>query len=322
MSTLIVANFGGPRSVEEIPEFLTTLLTDVDVLRSPFPRFIEKWFFRKLALKRSKTAVHDYQLIGGKSPLFEDTEWIGEQLRQRLEMPVIVFHRYLPETHRQFLRQMAESESEDFLVLPLYPQFSFATTGSIARFFSKNMKSRADQLRWIKSYCLNDHYVAAMQKCIADFLQQQNLDQKEVVLFFSAHGLPQSYVDEGDPYERECHLSFDAIKQSFPEAHSLLAFQSQFGPGEWLRPYTNELCEIPGTWNQGRKNIVFIPLSFTSDHIETLFEVEYQYLPAIRKQGLNAFRCPALNRRQDWVDALVEIAKTPNHFMNQALIRA
>jgi ferrochelatase len=142
-----------------------------------------------------------------------------------------------------------------------------------------------------------------------------------VVLFFSAHGLPQEFVDEGDPYERECHLSFDAIRKGFPDAHSLLAFQSKFGPGEWLRPYTSELCDIPHTWNHGKRNVVLIPLSFTSDHIETLFEIEHLYLPAIRAHGLEAFRCPALNLRQDWLEAIVEILKDPSHAKNDELVR-
>lgn len=317
MSTLILANFGGPRSLEEVPEFLTSLLTDEDVIRSPFPRFFEKWFFKKMALKRAAKVAEDYALIGGKSPIFEETEKLAGELRERLKCPVITFHRYLPKTYPDFFQQIKASLATEFLVLPLYPQFSYATTGSIARFFNNTNLT----FRWIKSYAVHENYVKAMQKCIADYLASQNLDPKDVVLFFSAHGLPQEFVDRGDPYERECRLSFDAIKAAFPESHSLLAFQSKFGPGEWLRPYTNELCEEPFTWNHGRKNVVFIPLSFTSDHIETLFEVEYQYLPPIRKAGLNAYRCPALNQRVDWIEALCTIIQDPHHFSNEALIR-
>lgn len=321
MSTLILANFGGPRSLQEIPEFLTTLLTDEDVIRSPFPRFFEKWFFKRMALKRAQTIAHDYSLIGGKSPIFDDTEKLAQELRARLDLPVVTFHRYLPQTHDDFLQQIEASSAEEFLVLPLYPQFSYATTGSIARFFDARVK-KASRFRWIKSYGIHESYIEAMQRCISDFLASENLDPKDVVLFFSPHGIPQDFVDQGDPYERECHLSFDAIKEAFPESHSLMAFQSKFGPGEWLRPYTSELCEIPLTWNHGRKNVVFIPLSFTSDHIETLFEVEHQYLPPIRKAGLHAYRCPALNHRIDWIKSLCTIAQDPHHFSNRALIRA
>ena len=323
MSSIILVNFGGPRSLEEIPSFLTELLTDGDVIRTSFPRFFEKWFFKRRALKRADIIAHDYKLIGGKSPIFRDTESIAQELRSRLNLPVITFHRYLKETHAETFRQIQESVSDEFIVFPLFPQFSYATTGSIARFFEDNIDEKTlSKMRWIRSYPTHPSYIAAMQTVIRDFLKEQNLEEKDVVLFFSAHGLPQEFVDEGDPYERECHKSFDEIRKGFPAAYSLIAFQSKFGPGEWLRPYTSELCEIPQTWNHGRRNVVFIPLSFTSDHIETLFEIEYQYLPAIRAQGLEAFRCPAMNLRQDWLEAVVEIVKEPFYAMTEQLVRS
>jgi protoporphyrin/coproporphyrin ferrochelatase len=306
---LILANFGGPRSLEEVAPFLVELLTDGDVIRTAWPRFFEKWFFRKVALRRAKKVAHDYEKIGGKSPIFEDTEKWAESLRVQLGQEVICFHRYLPGTHEDFIAQVQQSRCDKFTVLPLYPQFSFATTGSIARFFCHALpKQIADKMEWIRSYPTHPAYIAAMQRCLIDFLYQEKLQEEEVVLFFSAHGLPKKFVDEGDLYEKECQESFHLIGQAFPQAASLLAFQSKFGRGEWLRPYTSELCKAPLEWSQGRKNVVFIPLSFTSDHVETLFEMEYQYLPAIRAHGLKSFRCPALNQRPDWVAALAEIA--------------
>ncbi len=310
MSSIVLVNFGGPRSLDEIPAFLTELLTDSDVIRSRWPRFFEKWFFKRVALKRAVTIVPDYQLIGGKSPIFEDTEALAEELRARLKLPVITFHRYLSATHADFLERMKTSDSQQFIVLPLFPQFTYATTGSIARFFQRNLSAKiVKKMGWVRSYPAESNYIASMQNCIRDFLQEKNLQEKDTVLFFSAHGLPQKFVDEGDPYERECRESFEGIKKVFPDAPSVLAFQSKFGPGEWLRPYTIDLCHKPKEWAQGRSNVVIVPLSFTSDHIETLFEIEHQYVPVLRAQGLNVFRCPALNQRQDWKDALVQLLK-------------
>ena len=100
-----------------------------------------------------------------------------------------------------------------------------------------------------------------------------------------------------------------------------LCYQSKFGKGEWLRPYTNEVCEEILKWNEKRKNIVFVPISFTTDHIETLFEIEKLYLPLIEKNGLKAYRCPALNLEPYWIDALAEIAKGPILYDNHLLIR-
>ncbi|MBS0648515.1 MAG: ferrochelatase [Verrucomicrobia bacterium] len=319
---ILLVNFGGPRSLGEIGSFLTSLLTDIDVIRTSFPRFFEKWFFKQVALRRAKKIAKDYELIGGKSPIFEDTEALAQEMRSRLNLPVITFHRYLTATHADSLQQIKECPSEKFIVFPLYPQFSYATTGSTARFFQENLESSTlAKMHWIKSYPVHERYVASLRRCISEFLQKEKLAEKDVVLFFSAHGLPQEFVDEGDPYERECHRSFDAIRKKFPEAHSLLAFQSKFGRGEWLRPYTSELCDDPQKWCHGKRNVVFVPLSFTSDHIETLFEIQYQYLPAIRAQGLEAFRCPALNLNEDWIEAAIEILKDGHYVANASLLR-
>lgn len=309
-TVIILANFGGPRSLDEIGPFLTELLTDKDVITIPcVPRFLEKWFFKKVALKRVKKVAADYELIGGKSPLFEDTEAIATELAC-LTTTVIPFHRYLPATHAQFLSNLMSSGADKIKVVPMYPQFSYSTTGSVARFFEKHLSDEwVKKMEWVWSYANHPAYIQVMQNCIWDFLRANHLDEKETFLFFSAHGLPQKYVTRGDPYQAECQQTYEGVMQAFPHACSLLAFQSKFGPGEWLRPYTSELSRDPFRWHQGRRNIVFIPLSFTSDHLETLYEMEHIYLPHIREKGLSAYRCPALNLRTDWIRALASIAK-------------
>lgn len=308
-TAILLVNFGGPRNLDEIAPFLTELLTDRDVIQTPLPRFIEKWLFTKIAQKRAPKIAKDYELIGGKSPLFEDTENVAEKLREKTKLPVMTFHRYLPATHTQFIETVSQSEIEKWIVLPMYPQFSFSTTGSIERFFADRLPGHVvKKMEWIRSYATHPSYIVSMQNCIRDFLKEQNLNEQETFLFFSAHGLPQKFVDQGDPYQKECQKTYQAITSGLPETLSLLAFQSKFGPGEWLRPYTSELSKDPIQWNQDRKNVVFVPLSFTSDHLETLYEIEYTYLPNIREQGLNAYRCPALNLRSDWIDALTMLA--------------
>jgi ferrochelatase len=301
---VLIVNFGGPRSLEEIPEFLRELLCDQDVIRTRMPPFVHRLFFSRIANKRAQKIVAEYQLIGGRSPIFEDTEFVAQKVREQLQCPVLTFHRYLPSTHADFLHNIHRISCEKLLVFPLFPQFSYATTGSIARWFSKYVK-RDHSLRWIRSYAGHEAYISCMQRVLADYLEQQRLARDETMLFFSPHGLPQAFVDTGDPYEEECQLSFRRISQGFPL--SVLAYQSKFGKGEWLRPYTNEMCENVGVWAKGARHVVFVPLSFTSDHIETLFEVEHQYLPILRAKGIQAYRCPALNRRKDWCEAIVHI---------------
>ena len=317
---MLLVNFGGPRSLAEIPSFLTALLLDRDVIRTAWPYFVHRLFFTRIANKRAKKIEPDYQLIGGKSPIFEDTEALALLIQKESTIETIPFHRYLSATHSQFVDRVKELQPT--CVLPLFPQFSYATTGSIARWFSLHLpREIVAKIQWIKSYADHPAYVASMQQAIRDFLANEHLQEDEVVLLFSSHGLPRAFIETGDPYERECMRSFQAISRGFPQAHSQLSYQSKFGRGEWLRPYTDELCHAALSWTQKRRHVVFVPLSFTSDHIETLFEIEYLYLPLIRKAGLQAYRMPALNQRPDWIQALVTIAQTsprvPNHELYQ-----
>lgn len=316
MTPLLLVNFGGPRDLNEVAPFLQTLLCDKDVVRTPFPQFLHNWLFNRVARKRALKIREDYAEIGGKSPIYFDTEALASALSQKLQTPVYTFHRYLPATHAASLKSLRGLK--EIRTLPLFPQFSYATTGSIARFFAPHFPM---QLRWIKSYAAHPAFLRAYQERIARFLAEKQMREEEVVLLFSAHGLPRSFIETGDPYESECQQSFQKLMAAFPQALCKLCYQSKFGKGEWLRPYTDETCEQVLGWSEGRKKVAMVPLSFTSDHIETLFEIEKLYLPLIRKKGLEAYRCPALNLEPYWIDALTEILQETNLCSNDLLIR-
>lgn len=316
MQPILLVNFGGPRHLEEVTPFLEALLCDRDMIQTRMPTFLHNYLFRRIARKRAPKVREDYQTIGDRSPIYSDTEALAQSLSEKLGVPVLTFHRYLPATHAPSLERIGRVTS--LKVLPLFPQFCYATTGSIARFLSHLPPQK---LRWIKSYAAHPAFVKAYQKRISDFLREKNLDESKTFLLFSAHGVPQSFIDAGDLYEAECRLSFQAVMQAFPKALGKLCYQSKFGKGEWLRPYTDATCEQILTCHEGRKNIVLIPISFTSDHIETLFEIEKLYLPILQKQGLQAYRCPALNREPYWIDAMVEIVQETNLCNTQMLFR-
>jgi ferrochelatase len=317
----LLVNFGGPRDLQEIEGFLIELLTDQEVLRTPFPAFLHRLIFTRVAKKRSKKIAPDYALIGGKSPIYEDTEAIAEQVGGILGEQVLVFHRYLPKTHAEFIEKIENLQASEIRVFPMFPQFTYATTGSIALWFSKHLSSRTlHRLSWVKSYPGHPLYIAAFEQLIAEFFEQQSLREEETALLFSAHGVPQEFVDTGDCYQRECTESFNLLQKRFPKAVAKLSYQSQFGKAEWIRPYTAEICEAK-EWTEGRKNAVIVPLSFTSDHIETLYEIEHLYLPSVRKAGLRAYRCPALNRREGWVRAIAQIFQNEQGAANSQLVR-
>ncbi len=320
----LIVNFGGPRDLTEIREFLTALLTDQDVIRTSFPPFIHRWIFQRVAKKRAEKIKVDYEMIGGGSPIYKDTETLAATLRQQIAGPIITFHRYLPKTHAAFVKEIEQYvDAEEIRVFPMFPQFSYATTGSIARWFSEHLsKEIVNKMRWIKSYPADLGYVTSFQACIRNFLNENALEEEKTILLFSAHGLPQKFITTGDVYQKECEQSFENIAKAFPKALCKLTYQSKFGRGEWIRPYTNESCEEIGDWGNGYSTVVFIPLSFTSDHIETLFEVEKLYLPICRDKGLIALRAPALNQSPDWIEAIRSILEEGDCVENRELVRA
>lgn len=322
MTAYLIVNFGGPRSLSEIEPFLSALLTDRDVVRTNLPQVFNNYLFRRIAKKRAVKVAADYESIGGKSPIYADTEYVAEELRKKLNAPVLTFHRYLPPTHANSLAAIEALDAEEIRVFPMFPQFTYATTGSIARLFKNKLsKKTLDKLKWVKSYPSHSAFITVTQKAIREFLEAHRLKEEDILFFFSAHGLPQEFVDEGDLYAYECRLSYAGVMKGFSKAEGLLAYQSKFGPGEWLRPYTQDVCEQIEKYRKGRETVLFIPISFTSDHIETLFEIEQQYIPIIREQGLFAYRLPALNRRPDWIEAIAEILNQFTPASTSMLIR-
>jgi protoporphyrin/coproporphyrin ferrochelatase len=319
----LIVNFGGPRDLGEVEEFLVCLFRDQEVLRTPLPAWLHAFIFTRLAKKRAKTVVHDYALIGGKSPIYEDTEAIARQVSSLIEAPILTFHRYLPRTHAAFIQAMRQvPEDAEIHCFPLFAQFSYATTGSIATWFSRHLaKHITDRMRWVKSYAGHASYIDAFAQCIRECMQENTVNEERTILLFSAHGLPQEFIRTGDIYESECQLTFKCLSQEFPKAHPLLCYQSQLGKKEWIRPYTADLCHSIGEWGKDYDTVVIVPLSFTSDHIETLFEIEQQYIPPIAAQGFRVVRCPALNQRADWLEAIARIWQEEGGLSTQMMMR-
>lgn len=318
----LIANFGGPRNLTEVRSFLESLLTDRDVLQTGLPTFLHNFFFKRIARKRAIKISHDYQGIGGKSPIYEDTEAVVALIKKMTQMPVIAFHRYLPATHAEFLQSIQKIECDEIRIFPMFPQFTYATTGSIARWFNYYLPAELiNKMRWIKSYAAHPSFIRTHQNSIRKFLKDHQLKEEETVLLFSAHGVPEKFIRQGDVYQTECIASFQHVMEAFPQALGRLSYQSKFGREEWIKPYTIDVCKNITSWNQGRPHVVFVPISFTSDHIETLFEIEKEYMTEVRSQGLSARRIPGLTLNPEWIQTIVEILMESNLCSNQMLIR-
>lgn len=318
----IFANFGGPRDLTEVAPFLRELLIDKEVLQTPFPQPLHTLLFSRIAKKRAVQVARDYASIGGSSPIYADTEAVAKLVQPHLDMPIITFHRYLPKTHRDFIQKIKQIPSGNILVFPFFPQFTYATSGSIAKWFSKKLpKQLHSRIFWIQSYAAASPYIDLFTHNIRSYLEEHAIDDEKTLLLFSAHGLPKRYVEMGDLYEKECQLSYQNIIANFPKQKTLLAYQSKFGRSEWLKPYTETVCREFTQCYPSIKRALFIPLSFTSDHIETLYEVETMYMSLLKQVGISPYRLPAFNRQAKWIEAIIAIIRSLPVSSNDILIR-
>jgi len=327
---VLLLNLGGPDKLEDVGPFLYNLFSDPEIIRLPF-RWLQKplaWF---IASRRTKTSQGNYKQIGGGSPLRRITEEQGEALKKQLgylgqEANIYVGMRYWHPYTEEAIAQITQDNIEHLVILPLYPQFSISTSGSSFRLLEKlwqeDPKLQGIDYTVIPSWYKQPGYLQAMAELIAKELEEfPNAD--EVHIFFSAHGVPKSYVEEaGDPYQQEIEECTALIMQTLnrPNVHTL-AYQSRVGPVEWLQPYTEDALKELGA--QGVKDLVVVPISFVSEHIETLQEIDIEYREVAEESGIHNFRrVPAPNTNPVFINALADLVidalKNPSFKLSQA----
>ncbi|MEH1930471.1 MAG: ferrochelatase [Nostoc sp.] len=327
---VLLLNLGGPDKLEDVGPFLYNLFSDPEIIRLPF-RWLQKplaWF---IASRRTRTSQANYKQIGGGSPLRRITEAQGQALKEQLgylgqEVKIYVGMRYWHPYTEEAIAQITQDNIEHLVILPLYPQFSISTSGSSFRLLEKlwqeDPKLQPIDYTVIPSWYKQPGYLQAIAELIAQELEQfPNPD--EVHIFFSAHGVPKSYVEEaGDPYQQEIEECTALIMQTLnrPNVHTL-AYQSRVGPVEWLQPYTEDALKKLGA--EGVKDLVVVPISFVSEHIETLQEIDIEYREVAEESGIHNFRrVPAPNTHPVFINALADLVidalKKPSFKLSQA----
>ncbi|MBW4678090.1 MAG: ferrochelatase [Desmonostoc geniculatum HA4340-LM1] len=327
---VLLLNLGGPDKLEDVGPFLYNLFSDPEIIRLPF-RWLQKplaWF---IATRRTRTSQENYKQIGGGSPLRRITEAQGEALKEQLgylgqQADIYVGMRYWHPYTEEAIAQLTQDNVEHLVILPLYPQFSISTSGSSFRLLEKlwqeDPKLQRIDYTVIPSWYKQPGYLQAMAELIAQELEQFP-NPNDVHIFFSAHGVPKSYVEEaGDPYQQEIEECTTLIMQTLnrPNGHTL-AYQSRVGPVEWLQPYTEDALKELGA--QGVKDLVVVPISFVSEHIETLQEIDIEYREVAEESGIHNFRrVPAPNTHPVFINALAELVidalKNPSFKLSQA----
>ena len=307
---VVLCNLGGPDSLKSVRPFLFNLFSDPDIFRLPLPFLTQRPFAALIAWRREHEAAKAYAAIGGKSPLLEYTRAQAQALQQALaiagEYDVHVCMRYWHPLTAEVVAMLKAKNYARIILLPLYPQYSITTVGSSYHEFLRQCQKQHyhPPIKLVQQWHDQPDYQAAILQSLGDEIKKfPDPDPARTVLLFSAHGLPQKVIDQGDPYERQIRATYDALRTSLGWPHTLLCYQSRVGPLAWLRPYTEDAIREKAA--AGFKQMLVYPIAFVSDHVETLFELGITYANLARALGINHYRVtPALNNHPRFIEAL------------------
>ena len=312
---VVLLNLGGPDSLEAVEPFLVNLFSDPDILPFPMGGGLRSFFARLLARRRAGKVREYYRLIGGGSPIVRLTQaqahGLEKELNQRGEFRVFVAMRYWHPLIDEALEEIVQSDLQQLVLLPLYPQYSMATTGSSFREFER-LSSRWDfgNREVIRVHHWFDHpaYIHSLVLNIREAIREvQLLEGEPLHLVFSAHGVPLRLIRRGDPYQHQVEETVRLVHRKLGVSNPMhLSYQSRVGPLQWTGPSTDELLKrLAG---QRVKQVLIIPISFVSDHSETLYEIDILYKGLANELGITGFyRMPSLNDSPAFLKALSDI---------------
>lgn len=302
---VILLNLGGPATLADVEPFLVNLFSDRKIIRlSPFP-FLQKFIAGRIAAKRGPKSREAYRLIGGGSPLAKIT---GEQCLalQEALAPEGIFEarmamRYWSPGAAAALAEFAGSGVRRLVALSLYPHYSRATTGSSLDDLRVAVAASGYgfELVEIREWPEQPDYVACLAQGIRTGMAA--FAGEPAQLLFSAHSLPVSFIKEGDPYLEQIQQTISAVEK-ISGLTGRLCFQSRSGPVEWLAPSTPEMLERLAA--EGCRNVLVVPISFVSDHVETLYEIDIQYRELAASLGMRLERTASLNTAPEFIQAL------------------
>ncbi|MDP4114903.1 MAG: ferrochelatase [Bacteroidota bacterium] len=307
---VVLLNLGGPDSLKAVQPFLENLFNDPDIFKLPFQKKLAKY----ISTKRAPKVEYEYELIGGKSPLGEWTEWQRNSLEMKLRtldqnIDVYTAMRYWLPSTADTAKIIAGKNYERVILLPLYPHYSMTTTGSSFNEW-KRVSENLGITEYINSFYDHPLYIKALSERIDETLLTFPGEIREkVILLFSAHGTPVSYVRKGDPYSKQIAKTIKALMEYREDKEYYdISFQSKVGPARWLKPSTKE--KIEELSDAGYTNLLVVPISFVSDHIETLYELNIEYRHIAERAGIeNYIVMRGLNDSETFIDALFEITK-------------
>ncbi len=289
---VVLMNMGGPVDLDEVEPFLRRLFNDSLIIRFPFAQSL---FANMLVRARLKEVKERYKLIGGGSPLLASSlqqvgALDGELKKRGRKLDLFLSFNYSAPLPEGTIAQIKQKGKKFILPLSLYPHYSFSTTASNIFYLKQASRAKHPQAIFLESYSyhLYDGYIQAFVDRIKEALKP-NEELDDFYLLFSAHGTPLYFVQEGDAYSYLVSQSIGSILANLKRKHNWsVCYQSAVGPLVWLKPSTEAAIKALG--GRGAKKTIVIPISFITDHIETLCEIDIEYRHLAQKHGIEDFR--------------------------------
>ena len=300
---------GGPDSPASIEPFLYNLFCDPDIIDFPFARIARQPLAKLISTTRARKVEHHYAEIGGKSPILENTvrqaTALEAVLRAEIDAHVVVAMRYWHPFTAEAIAELERFRPDEVVLLPLYPQYSKTTTGSSLNEWQRRFHPNgwAPRVRTVEEFHEDPAYLDAVVESVNGALAGIP-DLADTDFVFSAHSVPVAVIERGDPYQRQIEHTSELVWQrgGWP-GRKHLCYQSKVGAAKWLRPSMHETVKRLAA--EGRQHVVVVPISFVSDHVETLHEIAIEHREQARSLGIEDFRlAPGLNDSPRFIAAL------------------
>ncbi len=315
---VVLLQLGGPDNLEAVEPFLYNLFCDPDIIDIPGAFLFRKPLARFISTRRAPKVQELYKRIGNRSPIYKQTKLQADRLLEMLkgkgyDVDVHIAMRYWNPLTEVVVKNIIASKPDRIILLPLYPHYCKATTGSSVNEWNRvaqELKMPNIPTAVVEHYYNHPLYIDAIVKRIRYALNRvskNNLSNVQIV--FSAHGTPMKLVRDGDPYSHHIRKTYELVVErgQFGLPHTL-CFQSKVGPQQWLTPSLTGTIDRLG--HEGATHLLVVPIAFVTDHIETLSEINIEARDEALKLGVKYYdMMPALLTEELFIQCLTDLVE-------------
>jgi protoporphyrin/coproporphyrin ferrochelatase len=309
---IVLFQLGGPDTLEAIEPFLYNLFCDPDIIDFPFARIGRRPLAKLISSTRSRKVQHHYATIGGGSPIRPNTERQARALelelrRDGLDAHCFVAMRYWHPFTAEAIAQLKAAGCDELVLLPLYPQYSSTTTGSSLNEWKRLFHDDVP-VHVVDPFYREPTYLDALAEKVNETLARFPCPERAEIVF-SAHSVPMSVIENGDPYQRQIEETVRLLmdRGGWSNPHRL-CYQSKVGASRWLQPSLHHTLKVLSA--EHVREVCVVPIAFVSDHVETLGEIDHEARHEAHELGITQFAMTAgLNDSPKFIQALTEIVQ-------------